>query len=154
MDDDARTLLNRIPALRRPCDLDLLLFFARHSRALLSGEQLARLLGYPLKEIARSRDVLLAAGFLMRTKDRARPEQMYKLAPNDTNGRSVPAILELASTRDGRLALMRALLAQPVGGSDNAAEASRDDTTRAARHEAVSGSTQTHDQDEQRRTAR
>ena len=54
--DDARTLLNHIPAIQRPCDLDLLVFFARHWRALLSSEQLARLLGYPLKEIARSRD--------------------------------------------------------------------------------------------------
>jgi hypothetical protein len=154
MDDDARTLLDGIPALRRPCDLDLLLFFARHSRTLLSGEQLARLLGYPLKEIARSRDALLAAGFLMRTKDRARPEQMYQLAPNDANSGSIPAILELASRRDGRLALMRALRPQPVGGSDSAAEASRNDTTRAARHQAISGSAQTQDQDEQRRAAR
>jgi hypothetical protein len=79
---------------------------------------------------------------------------MYKLAPNDTNGRLVPAILALASTRDGRLALRRALLPEPVGGSDNAAEASRNDTTRAARHEAISGSAQTQDQDEQRRAAR
>jgi hypothetical protein len=30
----------------RPCDLDLLIFFARHPRILLASEQLAVLLGY------------------------------------------------------------------------------------------------------------
>ena len=33
--DAARTLLNDVRALERPCDLDLLVFLARHWRVLL-----------------------------------------------------------------------------------------------------------------------
>ena len=54
--DDARTLLTRIPAIQGSCDLDLLVFFAKHQRTLLTSEHLARLLGYPLKGIAQSLD--------------------------------------------------------------------------------------------------
>ena len=68
-DDPPRTLLERLPVLKRPCDLDLLLFFAQHRRTLMSSEQLARLLGYPIKEIARSRDALIAAGLLTETQN-------------------------------------------------------------------------------------
>ena len=62
--DPARTLLDRIPALQRPCDLDLLVFFAKHPRTLIASEHLARLLGYKLNEIAQSLEGLLAAGLL------------------------------------------------------------------------------------------
>ena len=116
--DDARTLLNHIPALQRPCDLDLLVFFARHWRALLSSEQLARLLGYPLKELARSRDALVAAGLLTRAQDRTRPERMYMLDPECMDDGPLPAIVTLASTPLGRLSLKRALTA-PLAGSKN-----------------------------------
>jgi hypothetical protein len=117
--DDARTLLNHIPALQRPCDLDLLVFFARHWRALLSSEQLARLLGYPLKEIARSRDVLVAAGLLTRVQDPTRPERMYVLDPECMDDGPLPAIVTLASTPLGRLSLRRALTAPPAGSKND-----------------------------------
>ena len=107
--DYAHTLLARIPALQRPCDLDLLVFFARHPRTLLTSERLARLLGYQLKEIAQSLEVLLGAGFLTRTQDPARPARMYVFAPGVSNGESLPTIVEFASTRQGRLALRRAV---------------------------------------------
>ena len=107
--DDAHALLTRIPALQRPCDLDLLVFFAKHPRTLLTSERLARLLGYQLKEIAQSLDVLLGAGFLTRTQDLARPARMYVFAPGVANDESLPAIVEFASTREGRLALRRAV---------------------------------------------
>ena len=109
--DGARTLLTRIPALQRPCDLDLLVFFVRHWRALLSSEQLARLLGYPLKEIARSRDALVAAGLLTRVQDPTRAERMYVFEREGMHGGPIPAIVKLASTPRGRWSLRRALVA-------------------------------------------
>ena len=109
--DDAPTLLSRIPALQRPCDLDLLVFFARHWRALLSSEQLARLLGYPLREIARSRDALVAAGLLTRVQDPTRAERLYVFESGGVHDGPIPAIVKLASTPRGRWSLREALQA-------------------------------------------
>ena len=116
---DARMLLDHIPALQRPCDLDLLVFFARHWRAFLSSEQLARLLGYPLKDIARSRDVLVAAGLLTRVQDPTRAERMYFFEPEGMSGEALTAIVTLASTPRGRLTLRRALTSDPATGKNN-----------------------------------
>ena len=126
-DDPARALLKRLPALQRPCDLDLLVFFAKHPRTLMSSEELARLLGYQLEEIARSLDVLLAAGFLTRTPTVARLARMYVFTTGGTDGGSLPAVVELASTRDGRLALRRALTHSPAGRTDGLATQAGDD---------------------------
>jgi hypothetical protein len=133
--DDARTLLNTVPALQRPCDLDLVLFFARHWRALLSSEQLARLLGYPLQEIARSRDALVAAGWLTRVHDPSRSERLYVFEPEGVNAEVLPAILALASTPGGRFALRRALSPEPVRG---AIHQSAQDENSATRRDAQS----------------
>jgi len=118
--DDARALLDRIPELQRLCDLDLLMFFAKHSRTLIVGEQLAQLLGYGLSEIARSRDVLLAAGFLTRTHNPTRRPRLYVFATGDEDGRSLPALVALASTREGRLALRQVLASAPAAVADSA----------------------------------
>ena len=126
-EDPARTLLKRLPALQRPCDLDLLVFFARHPRTLISREQLARLLGYQLEEIARSLGVLLAAGFLTRTETVAQLARMYVFTTGGTDSGSLPAVVELASTRDGRLALRRALTHSPAGRTDGLAAHAGDD---------------------------
>jgi len=125
--DYARALLTRIPALQRPCDLDLLVFFAKHPRTLLTSERLARLLGYQLKEIAQSLDVLLGAGFLTRTQDLARRARMYVFAPGVANDESLPAIVEFASTREGRLALRRAVTHSRAGRSDGDDQEPRSD---------------------------
>jgi hypothetical protein len=109
--DEARTWLKRVPALQRPSDLDLLMFFTRHWRTLLTSEQLARLLGYPLKEIARSRDALVAAGLLTRVQDPARPEGMYVLDRDRLAAGPAREIVALASTPAGRASLRRTLLA-------------------------------------------
>jgi hypothetical protein len=124
--DDARALLDDVPALERPCDLDLLLFFARHPRTLISTEQLVRLLGYPLSEIGRSRDVLLAAGFLTRTQNTTQRPPLYEFVPDGADGRSLSAVVELASTRNGRLTLRRALAVARAGGTDVPAARSED----------------------------
>jgi hypothetical protein len=107
--DEAHILLNRIPALQRPSDLDLLVFFAKHPRTLMTSEQLARLLGYQLNEMARSLDVLLTAGLLTRTQKPPRAARMYVFAINGAN-EWPPELVQLASTRDGRLALRRVLM--------------------------------------------
>jgi hypothetical protein len=114
--DHARALLNGIPALRCSCDLDLLVFFAKHSRALLSSEQLARLLGYELTEIARSLSVLVAAGYLTRSQkqNRVSPARMYVFSTDAMDGGPLSAIVRFASSRDGRLALRLALASSPA----------------------------------------
>ena len=126
-DDPAGRLLERLPALQRPCDLDLLMFFAQHGRTLMSSEQLARLLGYPLNEIARSLDALIAAGLLTRTQNPVRPARMYVFTPGGANGGSLSAVVARASTREGRLALRRALTGSPAGRTDGPASQSEDD---------------------------
>jgi hypothetical protein len=120
-DDQARTLLNRIPALQRPCDLDLLVFFAKHPRILMSSEQLAQLLGYQLNEVARSLEALLAARFVTRTQNPARLTRLYAFVTDGTNGGLLLEVVEFASTREGRLALRRALTLSPSGGTDGLA---------------------------------
>jgi hypothetical protein len=127
--DDARALLDRIPELQRPCDLDLLMFFAKHPRTLIAGEQLAQLLGYQLSEIARSRDVLLAAGFLTRIHNPTRRPRLYVFATGDEDGRSVPALVALASTREGRLALRQVLASAPAAVADSSRSRAGDGET-------------------------
>ncbi len=126
-DDPPRTLLERLPVLKRPCDLDLLLFFAQHRRTLISSEQLARLLGYPIKEIARSRDALIAAGFLTETQNPVSPARMSVFTPGGANSGSLSAVVEWASTREGHLALRAALKRSPAGRTDGLASSSEDD---------------------------
>jgi hypothetical protein len=116
--DAARTLLDRIPQLQRPCDLDLLTFFARHPRTLVSNEQLGQLMGYQLNEVARSRDVLIAAGWLTRTESPTRRPPLYVFEAGGADGKLLSALVALATTRDGRLALRRVLARVPAGAAD------------------------------------
>lgn len=104
--DDARRLLDRIGILRHPCDLDLLLFFARHPRALITSEQVAAWLGYELKQIAISLETLLTSGLLTRTQNPTRAARMYVLAFGGTSGGWLPSLLAFAATREGRLAIL------------------------------------------------
>ena len=108
-EEDARRLIDRIGVLNNACDLDLLIFFARHPRSLLASESLANFLGYDLKEIADSLETLLAAGLLTRTQTPAHAARLYVFAPEATNGDWFPSLVALASTREGRLAFRQAL---------------------------------------------
>ena len=111
--EGARRLLDRIPVLKHACDLDLLVFFARHPRSLLASESLACFLGYGIKDIAESLDVLLGAGLLKRAQTPAHAARLYVFALNGAqvgpDGGWLPALLEMASTRQGRLALRESL---------------------------------------------
>src|SRR4026209_715951 len=105
----ARRLLNSIGFLRHRCDLDLLLFFVRHPRSLLTSDQIAAYLGYDLKRIGDSLENLLSAILLTRNQSPAHAARLYGFAVNGTSGGWLPALVEAVSTREGRLALRQAM---------------------------------------------
>ena len=107
--DDAQILLDRSDSLRHPCDLDLLIFFVKHPHTLMGSEQLATFMGYDINQVAHSRDVLLEAGLLTRSQTRSQVARMYVLATDGVHRAWLPALVALASTRDGRLSLIRVL---------------------------------------------
>jgi hypothetical protein len=111
-DDHIRRLLDRIRVLRRPCDLDLLLFFIRHPRALLGSDQIAAFLGYDVKRLGESLDALVTAELLTRTQTPTSAAPMYVFAVGGPHGGWLPSLVELASTREGRLAMRAALIDQ------------------------------------------
>lgn len=106
--EQVHCLLDRVAVLRDPCDLDLLLFFVRHPRALLSSDQIAALLGYPVKRLGDSLDVLVTSNLLSRTQKPNGVARLYvfadRVAPD-----WLSSLVGLASTRAGRLALRNAL---------------------------------------------
>jgi hypothetical protein len=75
--EDADRLLDRIGMLRHPCDLDLLLFVARHPRTLITSKQIAAWLGYELKQIADSLEVLLEGGLRTRRQNPTHAARRY-----------------------------------------------------------------------------
>src|SRR6185503_16002053 len=107
--DEARRLLDRIGILRDPCDLDLLLFFVRHPRSLLTSDQIAAYIGYDVKRIGESLDALLAAKLLTRSPNPAHAARMYVFSVSGPNGGWLPTLVDLVSTREGRLAMREAL---------------------------------------------
>jgi hypothetical protein len=112
------------------CDLDLLIFFARHPRVLLTSESLASFLGYDLKDIADSLEVLMATGFLTRAQTIAHAARLYVFAPDDTSGDWLPSLVALVSTREGRLALRRTLHVGHDAGSERSQRGNPDSMTR------------------------
>jgi hypothetical protein len=111
-DDHIRRLLDQIRVLRHPCDLDLLLFFIRHPRALLSSDQIAAFLGYDVKPLGESLDAFVAAELLTRTQTPTSAARMYVFAAGGPHRSWLPSVVELASTREGRLAMRAALIDQ------------------------------------------
>lgn len=79
LDTAAGRLLDLLDVLRHASDLDLLIFLARHPRSLLSSEQIAAFLGYSVKEVAASLELLLEAGFLTRRPNPRHVARMYLL---------------------------------------------------------------------------
>jgi hypothetical protein len=104
---DASHLLDQLRVLRRPSDLDLLIFFARHPRTLLASEQLAGFLGYEVKDIAASLELLLDAGLLTRTPSPRHAARLYTLAVTSLDGGLLPDLRRATGTREGRLALLQ-----------------------------------------------
>ena len=113
-------LLESIGTLRHSCDLDLLLFFHRHPRSLLTSERLAAYVGYDLNQIARSLDLLTEAGLLERSQNPTHAARMYLLKTPETGW--LGSLLAIASTREGRRDLLDAMQEASV---PNAAEGQR-----------------------------
>jgi len=106
--EQVHRLLDRVAVLRDPCDLDLLLFFVRHPRALLSSDQIAVLLGYPVKRLADSLDVLVTADLLSCRQKPNGVARLYVFSER-VSPDWLSSLVELASARAGRLALCNAL---------------------------------------------
>ena len=96
--------LIKATGLRNACDLDLLLFFSRHPRVVLSSEQLAAYVGYDLPEVARALDLLLGAGLLKRTLNHGAPGRMYVLEVDHAE-EWLDLLRRVCATPDGRNAL-------------------------------------------------
>lgn len=93
--------------IRRPCDLDLIVFFGQHPRSLLSSESLAAFLGYDIKQVAQSLDDMLAAGVIRRRQTTAHAARLYELVlDGPASSEWLGDLLTQASTRPGRMALL------------------------------------------------
>jgi hypothetical protein len=108
MDAPPETFDEQIGPLRTPCDLDVLLFFSRHSRSLLSSEKLAEYVGYDVKQIGRSLDLLIAAGVLKRSQHATHEARLYVFIANPFPP-WLKSLLTRASTRAGRAVLIARL---------------------------------------------
>lgn len=95
--------------VRNGCDLGLLLFLWRHPRTLLTSEQVAAFVGYPMKEAAESLELFIGAGLLDRTQNALHAARMYVLKLDGPHGSRLKRLLELASTREGRYRVIEVL---------------------------------------------
>jgi hypothetical protein len=102
-------LLN-IARIKTACDLDLLLFFARHPDALMTSEQLAALVGYDLAQIAKSLDLLVQRKLLRRTQNPTHAARLYRFRA-DYGGPRFKELLAAATTVEGRRRI-RSLLSE------------------------------------------
>ena len=116
--------------LGHPCDLDLLRFFRRHPRALLTSEQLAAFVAYDVEQAGRSLDTLIGAGLLTQSQNPKSAARMYVLTSGGTLGGWLKSLLEVAATPAGRRALLQALARRPwPGGAPEAGRKRRDSRT-------------------------
>lgn len=107
-------MLDRIRGIRHVCDLDLLLFFYRHPRALLTGEQLVAHLGQDRERVAKSLEGLIDAGLVTRSQNPSHPARLYVLEMDAVPDGGLASFLNIAATRQGRLEVMRLLSAGPA----------------------------------------
>ena len=113
-DDDLRLLLNRIRGVHHACDLDLLLFFQRHPRSLLTSEQLTASVGYGRERVARSVEGLIEAGYLTRSPNPAHSARLYVVVSSTAGPPgALMELLRIASTRAGRQRLLALLDTSP-----------------------------------------
>lgn len=110
---DLPSMLDRIKGVRHACDLDLLLFFFRHPRALLTSEQIVGYVGHDRERVAKSLDGLIEAGLLTRSQNPSRAARLYVLELHALPGGLLSSFLKIADTRQGRMEAMRLLGAGP-----------------------------------------
>ena len=105
-------LLDRVTIVKDACDLDLILFFSRHPRTLITSEDLARFVGYDGQRIARSLDSLIGDGIVRRSQNHGHAARMYVLQTTGPAGGWLPSLLSVAASREGRAAVIAALAAR------------------------------------------
>jgi hypothetical protein len=133
--EEARRLLERMGFVRHPCDLDLLRFFVRHPRSLVTSEHIASFLGYDLKRVGESLEVLIAANVLTRSQSSAHAARLYVFAPGGPGGPGggwLPSVIEAMSTREGRLALREGIGPPPGEGARRSLQRSGEGLSTAA----------------------
>ncbi len=115
--EQIRAWLDTSNEIHSACDLDLLLFFTRHAHALLTTEQIVNFVGYSPSAVAAALEHLLAAGLVTRLRGRAADADLYIFngggGGGGSSGASLSSLLDLASTRDGRLAIIDVLPKPP-----------------------------------------
>jgi hypothetical protein len=110
---DVKRLLARTSVIRNACELDLLVFLYRHPRTLLTSEQLAGFVGYNIRSIAMALDAFIEAGLLARSAPQSmHAARMFLLLLDGPQGPPVRALLHLASSREGRRAVLEVLNAR------------------------------------------
>lgn len=118
--EDLRSLLDGLGGIRHRCDVDLLLFFYRHPRSLLTAESLVSYLGHDHDRVAKSLDGLIAADLLTRSQNPSRSARLYELNLDSRHGGQLVSFLKIAATPQGRKDVIRLL----APGADMAAGAS------------------------------
>ena len=104
-----KRLLARTSVIRNGCDLDLLVFLHRHPTTLLTSEQIASFVGRDMKVVAEALDAFIAAGLVERLHNPTHAARMYFLVVHDPEGKGLKALLELASTHQGRHQILETL---------------------------------------------
>ena len=108
--EETKRLLARASVIQSASDLDLLIFLHRHPRSILTTEQLAGLVGYDLKDIAKTLESFIEAGMLRRMAQQSpHAARMFLLLLDCPQGRGLTTLLDLASTREGRQRILEAL---------------------------------------------
>jgi hypothetical protein len=103
------------------CQWDVLVFLYRHTTSLVSGEHIARLLGWPTAEVVTALDALEPLGLVKRSRVDQGVRLYQFTAPVDSpRGDALTRLLNLAASRSGRL-----LLAQELGRGGRADPISR-----------------------------
>lgn len=92
------------------CQWDVLVFLCRRLTSLVSGEHIARLLGWPTADVVAALDHLEPLGLV----NRSRVDQGVRLyqftAPADSErGDALARLLNISESRSGRLLLAKAL---------------------------------------------
>jgi hypothetical protein len=111
-------LLARTPAITGACELDLLVFFYRHPRSLLTNEQLAVLVGYDTSEIAQAIEAFIEGGLLERMQNPMHAARLYVLLLEGPQNGGLKPLLALASTHQGRTDILQILVPGRSAGSD------------------------------------
>ena len=107
--EEIKRFVARTSIILSTCELDLLVFFHRHPRALLTSEQLAAFLGYDMKRIAKAIETFVEAGVLQRTQNPTHAARLYVLVLEGPEGGGLTLLLKLASTREGRQEILALL---------------------------------------------